>query len=89
MFDINHIIKIIGEVAKIIAILLNQKNFKKQLTFFVIFNNYEEEEETINQIDLKITLGFTHILTKPEIDNNSVQRTLEKRIQSIEMQESG
>ena len=68
---------------------MNQCNFKRQITFLVIFNKYGEDNDILSETELPITLSFTHNLTQPELDNINIQWTLENRIQSIEMKESG
>ena len=76
-------------MSNIYAELINQYMFKYQLTFFVIFNKYGVDNETVSEIDLPITLSITHNLTQSELDSNNIQWTLENRIQSVEMKQSG
>ena len=78
-----------AEKSHIYEKLINQFKFKYQLTFLVLFIKYGEDDETTSAIELSITLNTTHNLTQSEIDNIDIQGALQKRIQSVEMKESG
>jgi len=56
--DINHINRIMVEMANIYAKLINQYKFKYQLTFLVLFNKYGENNEIISEIELPITFKY-------------------------------
>ena len=77
------------EMSHIYAKLINQYKFKYQLTFLVLFNKYGEDNEITCETELPITSSITHNLTQSEVDNINIKWTLENRIQSIEMIESG
>ena len=51
--------------------LINKIKFKCQLTFLVIFNIYEEDDEITSEIELAITSSITHNITQSELDNIS------------------
>ena len=76
-------------MTKIYAKLLNQYDFKCQLTFSVLFKKFGEDDEIISEIGLAITLSFTNNLTKSEIDTIKIQWTLENKEQNVETKESG
>ena len=61
------------EISIIYAKLMNQCNFKHQLTFLVIVSNHGEHNGKISGIELPITLSITHKLTQSDIDNNIIQ----------------
>ena len=77
------------EMSHIFAKIVDQYRFKFESTFLVLFNKYGEDIETPSEIELPITLSNTHNLTQPEIDNINIQWTLEIRIQSVELKNSG
>ena len=87
--DITYINQILVERVIIYAKLINQNKFKYQITFSSVFNKYGEDGEITNQIEIPNIVSMTHILTQSELDNIIVQWTLENRIQTIEMKESG
>ena len=87
--DISHINKLMEEISHIYAKLINQYKFKYQLTFFVLFSKYGEDNEITSEVELLITLSISHNLTQSEIDNINIQWTLKNRIQIIEMNEFG
>ena len=87
--DLIHINKILKEMSHIYAKLINQYKFKYQLSFVVLFNKCGEDDEITSEIELPITLSITHNLTQSEIDNINIQSTLGKKIQSVEMKQSG
>ena len=84
---ITYINRILEEMAKFYARLINQKN-KYHVSFLATFKKYGEDGELINQIELPNTLSMTRNLTQSEIDNIYFQWTLENGIQTIESQES-
>ena len=69
--------------------LISQIEIRYQLTFLVPFNNYGEDNETITEIELPITLSIIHNLTQSELDDIEVQWILENGIKSVKLQESG
>ena len=87
--DINHIIDIMKEKCDVYAKLVLQYKFKYQLTFLVIFYRFGEDNEILSEVELPITLTITHNLTQSELDTINIRWTLENRIQSVEMKESG
>ena len=87
--DINHNIVILKEMVDVYAKLLNQYKFKDQLTFLVILIKYGEDNEPISEVELPITLSITQNLKQSELDNINIRWNLEKRIQSVQMKESG
>ena len=84
-----HIDKIVIELAKIYATLVNQYKFIYQLSFLAFCNKYGEEEEITSQIELPNILTFTENLTQSDLNKIDIQWALENRIQKIEMKESG
>ena len=60
-------------MSHVFAKLINQYNFKNQITFLLLFNEYGEDNEIINQFELPITSIFTHNITQSEIENNNIQ----------------
>ena len=66
--DKNQYNKIMTEMANIIGRLVNQYEFKYQLTFLVFFNNYGEDNELISELEVPTTLSITHNLTQSELD---------------------
>ena len=87
--DKNHINKIRQEMSHVYAKIFNQNKFKHQLTFLVLFNKYEEDNEITSEIETPITLSIIHNLTQTDIDIINIQWDVENRIQSVEMKESG
>ena len=63
--------------------------FKYQLIFLVLLNRNGKDNEKTSEIDLAITLSFTHKLKKSEKDKIRIQWTLENKVQSIKMKEYG
>ena len=59
------------------------------VNLLVFFNKYGEDKKITSEIELPSTLSMTHNLTQSELDKIIIQCTLEHRIQTIEMRESG
>ena len=87
--EIYHINDIFKEMAHIYAKFINQYKFKYQLSFMLLFNNFEEDGDIRKEEEMVVNLNMTNNLTQSEIDNVDFQRDLESRKQNIEMQESG
>ena len=75
------------KMSLVYAKLMNQYIFKYQLTLLVLLHKHGEDFEITSETELPITLSITHKLTQSEIDIINIQWTLEKRLQSIEMEE--
>ena len=86
--DINHIIKILIDLANLYANIKNQENSKYQLTIAVLFNINGEDDGVMSEKEFPITLSNNPNLTQSEIFNFNIRLTLENRIQSVETQKS-
>ena len=64
------------------ASFINQNKFKYQLSFMVLFNNFEEDGDIRKEAEMSINLYMINNLTQSEIDNANVQWELESRIQN-------
>ena len=73
----------------IYAKLINQYKIKYQVTFLLLNNKHREKGEITNRIQLPVTLSMTDNLTHSEMKKINTQWTLENRIQTIEIKESG
>ena len=85
----SHNFNIFKKMSHVYAKLLNQYKFTYQLFFLVIFDKYDEDNEVTSEIEISITLSITHNLMQSEIENIDFQLNLEKRIHSVETQDSG
>ena len=86
MYYINEIFK---EMSHIYAKFINQYKFKYQLSFMLLYYNFEEDGDIRKEAEMTIKLNMISNLTQSEIDNFDIQRDLKARKQKIEMQESG
>ena len=77
-----YIIKIFKEMSHLCAKFINQYTFKYQLSFMVLFNNFEEDGDIRKEAEMSINLYMINNLTQSEIDNANVQWDLESRIQN-------
>ena len=84
-----HIVKIVIEMAKNYATLVNHYKFNYQIFLLAFFNKYGEEGEITFQIELPIISNITELLTQSYLNNIDIQWILENRIQNIEMKKSG
>ena len=87
--EMNFVDKILKEMSHINANFINQYKFKYQLSFMLLFYNFEEDGDIRKEAEMPINLNMTNNLTQSEIDNVNVQWDLESRKQSLEMRESG
>ena len=76
-------------MSHIYAKFINQYKFKYQLSFMLLFYQFEEDGDIRKEAEMTINLNMTNTLTQSEIDNVNVQWDLEARKQNLEKQESG
>ena len=76
------------DMGTVYAELIIQYEFKNQLTF-LLFKKDGEDKEIISEKELPNTLSITNTLTQSELYEIIIHWTLENRIQSVEMMESG
>ena len=76
-----YIIKVLKEVAKFYARLLNQYKFKHHTIFSASFYKNNGEDLRSDETDLFISLIINHNLTETDINNIDVKSQLEHQIQ--------
>ena len=87
--EFRFISKIMKELAKIYARLINQNTFKYQTVFSARFDKQYEDGELIDETDLFINLNINHNLTQSDLDKINIISPLEFQIQQQEMKDSG
>ena len=87
--EMYYINKLFKEMSHIYAKFINQYKFKYQLSFMLLFYEFEEDGDIRKKAKMSINLNMTNNLTQSEIDNVDIQWDLEARKQNIELQESG
>ena len=74
--------KIVKEMAKIYARLIDHYKFKYQTVFSARFDNQDEDDQILDEVDLFLSLNINRNLTESEIDKIDVRSQLEQQIQT-------